>query len=168
VAAAELRWKTHDHRIAKTGLRGGALIPKKKDPKLKDKTGRFACKFIMGAVWIFLIPLPVLRKRKDSMTTSETGESSITSPTSSGKSLEQRLYEMSITSSDDTQSIALSNFTAPTFMLAEAENESGNDSGTTEPGVVDATAARARSFSLSPTPSEDSLGTPEVSPTGHG
>jgi len=152
VAAAELRWKTHDHRIAKTGLRGGALIPKKKDPKLKDKTGRFA----------------FLRKRKDSMTTSETGESSTTSPSSSGKSLEQRLYEMSIASSDDTQSIALSNFTAPTFMLAEAENESGNDSGTTEPGVVDATAARARSFSLSPTPSEDSFGTPEVSPTGHG
>jgi hypothetical protein len=75
---------------------------------------------------------------------------------------------MSIASSEDDQSIALSNFTAPTFMLADAEGESSNDSNATESGVVDTTAARARSFSLSSAPSEDSLETPEASPTGHG
>jgi hypothetical protein len=178
MAMAELRWETYNHRLAKTGLRGGASIPTKKVPKLKVKTGRFASKCIMEAVWVLLIPLPVLRKRKDSTSTSETGDSfvtagsPVTTPTSSvmsEKSLEQRLDEISIALSDDGQSVALSNFTAPTFMLTEAEEEElGNDSDVTESGIVDATAARARSFSLSSATSEDSLGTPEVSPTGHG
>lgn len=88
----------------------------------------------------------------------------------SEKSMEQRLYELSIASSDDGQSVALSNFTAPTFMLMEGDedDESGDDSDATESGHMDATAARARSFSLSSATSEDSLATPEVSPTGHG
>lgn len=29
----ELHWHEFDHRISRTGLRGGARIPKKKDPK---------------------------------------------------------------------------------------------------------------------------------------
>jgi len=31
----ELKWQDFNHRLSKTGLRGGAPIPKKKEPKTK-------------------------------------------------------------------------------------------------------------------------------------
>jgi hypothetical protein len=120
-----------------------------------------------------LIPSPDFRKRKDSITTSGTGDSFGTdsspvtttiSSVTSERSLEQRHNGYYISSSEAVHSVAFSNFTAPTFMLTE-EDESINNVDSTELGIIDTAAASAPSFSWSSAISE---GPRDVSPAGHG
>lgn len=117
----ELKWQPHDTKVAKTGLRGGARIPTKKEPKDPEaKKTRL-----------------VFRRRAGSTSSAE-ASGSLHSPTSSSdfslspvstrdsteNPLERRMYELSIGSSiDEEGSIALSNFTAPTFLNADDDDD---------------------------------------------
>ena len=84
-----------------------------------------------------------------------------------GKSLEQRLYELSIASTDDAGSIAFSNFTAPTFLLADEDDVSEHSSS--EESTITIGDHRIRSLSMSSVDTENSLSTPEISPVhSHG
>lgn len=77
----ELHWKDFDHRVSKTGLRGGARIPKKKepkDPKVKKSTPKMVASKPMIPSLIFeltsqkfferrLVVHPLPKARKSSL-----------------------------------------------------------------------------------------------------
>jgi hypothetical protein len=113
-------------------------------------TAGFWSRCIVEVVWILLIPFPVSRKRKDSISTSGTGDSfaidsaPVTTPISS--EISERSLEQAVSSSDGVQSVAFSNFTAPTFMLTE-EDESSNNVDSTELGIVETTIALSSAIS---------------------
>lgn len=167
----ELKWHQYDIKVAKTGVRGGARFPKKKEPKDPNakKTGPKV--------------ISIFRKRAGSTSSAE-ASGSLSSPTSPSdfslshfptrdfeeKSLEQRLYELSIASSTDLEgSIALSDFTAPTFLLADYDEDDLQHSSSEESIASTIGHQRIRSLSLSSEAMDDPLAGPNASPVhSHG
>jgi len=166
VRLQELKWVEADHKVSRTGLRGGGM-PKPKDPNRVKKPR--------------MRGLAIFRKKANGETTIGS-ESTPTTPSSPSdftlssyptrdfedKSLEQRLYELSIASSDDHESIAFSNFTTPTWLLAD-DDASSQHSTSSDTSTIGDHGQRTRSLSLSSVGTVDSLWTPEVSPArSHG
>ncbi|PVG03612.1 hypothetical protein CPB86DRAFT_793511 [Serendipita vermifera] len=89
----------HRNKPAVAGLRGGARIPKPKDPSIQKESKH----------------LHLLRRRAFSLTGSDRSAPN-DHPSISGNSVQQRAYEPSFISTDTGQSAYLSNFTVPSFV----------------------------------------------------
>ncbi|CAG7848451.1 SubName: Full=Uncharacterized protein {ECO:0000313/EMBL:CCA71217.1} [Serendipita indica DSM 11827] len=147
----ELGWKPKPHRPR--SLRGGPAVPQK--DRTKSETSSV---FSFGK-----------RTAAASITTLDIQNSLSADIHPSGSSigqLEDRLYELSITSSEDVDQVSLSNFTAPSF-LEEGEDDDvySQYSVEAESFISESAVPRARSLSLSSAETDESLGPSEALPT---
>ncbi|KAG8829509.1 hypothetical protein FRC17_006481 [Serendipita sp. 399] len=129
----ELGWVNRDHPIR--SLRGGPAIPTKSSKPKKQ-------------------PFRSLWRRSFSGSGSPPSASTTGPPNS-------RLYEPSLVRSEETQSIAFSDFTAPSFLPDELDTYSdGYESENADAANIQ--ESRIRSFSWSSTVSEDNSMIPET------